>query len=90
MYLLSFSPAAQQALWDRLTADAPRLLPLDRDDMPRLKELMWRYRDLPMDFADAALVRVAERDGLDTVFTIDRSDFSVYRLGKRKSFTILP
>jgi predicted nucleic acid-binding protein len=90
MYLLSFSPIAQQALWDRLAADVPRLLPLDRDDVPRLKELMWKYRDLPMDLADAALVCVAEREGIDTVFTIDRKDFQVYRPGKRKGFHILP
>lgn len=90
MYLLSFSPQAQQALWDRLAADTPRLLTLDRHDVARLKELMWKYRDLPMDLADAALVRVAEREGLDTVFTIDRTDFEVYRLPARKRFRILP
>lgn len=90
MYLLAFSPRAQSALWDRLAADAPRLLPFDRADIPRVKELMWKYRDLPMDLADAALVRVAERDGLDTVFTVDRSYFAVYRLPHRKRFRILP
>ena len=89
MYLLGFSAKAQQALWDRLAADVPRLLPLDRDDVPRLKALMWKYRDLPMDLADAALVCVAEREGLDTVFTIDAKDFAIYRLGKRKRFRIL-
>lgn len=90
MYLLAFSAEAQAALWDRLAADTPRLLSLDRDDLPRLKELMWKYRDRPMDLADAALVRVAERDALDTVFTVDRADFAVYRLPHRKRFRILP
>jgi len=37
---------------------------LGPDDCPRMRELMWKYRDLPMDLADAALVRIAERDGL--------------------------
>lgn len=90
MYLLSFSPEAQQALWDRLATDTPRLLILDRHDVPRLKDLMWKYRDRPMDLADAALVCAAEREGLDTVFTIDRADFEVYRLPNRKRFRILP
>lgn len=58
--------------------------------MPRLKGLMWKYRDLPMDLADAALVRIAEREDIDTVFTIDRTDFSLYRLPRRKRFRILP
>lgn len=90
MYLLAFSAEAQSALWERLAADTPRLLHLDRDDLPRLKELMWKYRDRPMDLAEAALVRVAERDGIDTVFTIDRADFEVYRLPRRKRFRIVP
>jgi predicted nucleic acid-binding protein len=90
MYLLAFSPEAQAALWDRLAADTPRLLGLDRADVPRLRELMWKFRDRPMDLADAALVRVAEREGIDTIFTIDRTDFEVYRLPHRKRFNILP
>jgi hypothetical protein len=35
---------------------------------------MWKYRDLPMDLADAALVRVAERKRIRRVFTVDRRD----------------
>jgi hypothetical protein len=90
LYLLTFSPEAQQALWDRLAADSPRLLPIDRGDIARLKQPMWEYRDLPMDLADAALVCVAEREKLDTVFTVDRTDFEVYRLANRRRFRILP
>ena len=41
---------------------------------------MRKYGDRPMDLADAALVRVAEREGVQTVFTVDRADFAVYRL----------
>ncbi len=54
------------------------------------QELMAKYSDLPMDLADAALVRVAERDGLDRVFTLDRRDFEVYRIGGRRGFRIIP
>jgi len=48
------------------------------------------YADLPMDFADAALIRVAEREGLRQFFTIDRKDFSVYRLHGRVRPKFLP
>jgi predicted nucleic acid-binding protein len=51
---------------------------------------MEKYADLPMDLADAALVRVAERDGLRTVFTIDRRDFTIYRLKGGRRLAILP
>ena len=84
MYLLRGSWRAQQALWSRLETDALALAPLDETDAPRMRELMEKYRDLPMDLADAALVRVAERDALTHVFTLDRTLFSVYRAGRRR------
>jgi hypothetical protein len=88
--LLGFSLDAQAALLGRLEDEAPRLLPLDRRDVPRIRELMHKYRDRKMDLADAALVRVAERERISTVFTIDRTDFQVYRsLGSRR-FTVIP
>jgi len=40
--------------------------------------------------ADATLVRVAERDAVRQVFTLDRRDFEVYRIGRRETFTIIP
>ncbi len=90
MYLLGFSADAQQALWEFIERSALYILPLDRDDVPRMRELMAKYRDLPMDFADAALVRVAERDKIRRIFTLDHRDFSVYRLEGRWTFMIFP
>ena len=90
MYLLGFSWQAQKALWEILEAGTVRILHLDEVDVPRMKELMEKYRDLPMDMADAALIRVAERERLRRVLTVDQRDFSVYRLGRKESFTLLP
>ncbi len=90
MFLLSDRPDAQSALAGKLESGAIALLPLDRRDVPRIRELMTKYGDLPMDFTDAALVRVAERDGVETIFTTDRRDFSVYRICGRRRFRILP
>jgi uncharacterized protein len=90
MDLLDFSSQAQDALWRLLERDAVKILPLDARDVPRLRELMRKYRDLPMDLADAALVRAAERERISRVFTIDRRDFEVYRPRGIRRFTILP
>jgi predicted nucleic acid-binding protein len=90
MFLLSDRPDAPVALAERLEAEAIRLLPLDAGDVPRIRELIWQYRDRPMDLADAALVRVAERERITTVFTVDRQDFEVYRLAGRRRFKIIP
>ena len=90
MYLLGRSWQGQKALWSRLETDALALAPLDDADAPRMRELMEKYRDLPMDLADAALVRVAERDALTQIFTLDRRHFSLYRPGRRRRFSIVP
>ncbi len=90
MYLLGFSWPAQRALWSMLEEGALRLLPLGEADVPRMVELMRKYRDLPMDLADAALVRVAEREKLRRVFTLDRRDFSLYRPLRLGRFLLVP
>lgn len=90
MYLLGASWVAQRALWSRLETEALRLASLDADDAPRMRALMEKYRDLPMDLADAALVRVAERDGHTRVFTLDKRHFSIYRPGRRRRFAVVP
>lgn len=90
MYLLGRSWLAQKALWSRLETEALGLAPLDETDAPRMRELMEKYRDLPMDLADAALVRVAEREALTQIFTLDRKHFSIYRPGRRRRFSIVP
>jgi hypothetical protein len=90
MYLLDFSSSAQDALWRLLERKAVKILPLDASDVPRMRELMRKYRDLPMDLADAALVRVGERERISSVFTIDRRDFEVYRPRGIRRFTVLP
>ena len=90
MYLLRFSWDAQEALWEMVETQALRLLPVDDADMPRMRELMQKYQDLPMDLADAALVRIAEREKLHRIFTLDHRDFQVYRPSKLGRFSILP
>ena len=90
MYLLGSSWRGQKALWSRVETGALTLAPLDEGDAPRMRELMEKYRDLPMDLADAALVRVAEREDLTRILTLDRRHFSVYRPGRRRRFSILP
>jgi len=89
MHFLADIPGGADALCDLVEDGRIELLALGRDDVSRMKVLMRQYRDLPMDFADAALVRVAERDGLKTILSFDKH-FRVYRLPRRGSFEVLP
>lgn len=90
MYLLSFSWKAQDALWEMVERGVVELLTLDRRDMSRARDWMKKYKDLPMDLADAALVAVAEREKIRRIFTLDRRDFEIYRPTKLGRFIILP
>ena len=90
MYMLASSFQAQKSLWEIFETGAVQLLPLDESDIPPMKGLMEKYRDLPMDLADAALVRVAEREGIRRVLTLDQRDFRAYRLARKGRFTLLP
>lgn len=90
MYLLSFSWKAQEALWEMIDRGVIELFPLAVEEMSRMRELMKKYRDLPMDLADAALVAVAEREKVRRIFTLDRRDFEVYRPAKLGRFILLP
>jgi predicted nucleic acid-binding protein len=88
-FLLSFAKAAQRAVLDFVAAGAIELPELGQADVGRAATLMAKYHDLPMDFADATLVVLAERLGTTRVFTLDRRDFRMYRSG-RKAFRIIP
>ena len=90
MYLLDFSVAAQGALLEMIERGALRILDIGNQDLPGIRSLMKKYSDQPMDFADATLVHVAQREALYEVFTLDQRDFGVYRLKQDKSFTVFP
>ena len=77
------------AVWRLVMSEAIVVLPIVGEDMPSIAQLMERYADRPMDFADATLVHVAERESTDFVFTIDHNDFETYRVHD-KPFQIVP
>lgn len=79
-------PAAQGAILEMVARGAVRLAPLDQQDAPRLRQLMAKPRRNPMSLAHAALVRIAERDGFDTAFTLVPAQFAAYRIGGRRHF----
>jgi len=89
-HLFAKTPRETQFAWDFIHSGALALASISDRELPRLHELMSRYSDRPMDFADATLVYLAERESISTVFTIDQSDFATYRIAGRRRFRILP
>jgi predicted nucleic acid-binding protein len=88
-YLLAPDRRAQDRLLGKVGSGDLVLEMLGPEDIPGIRALLEKYADLPTDLADATLVYLAERDALDTVFTLDR-DFRVYRLRRGKALKVVP
>ena len=52
--------------------------------------MMKHYEDIRPQLADIALVYLARRESIDTIFTLDRRDFAVYRNAQKRPFRIVP
>ena len=91
-YLLQtrIGTAAEEA-FVRAVADGEFVIePLDDEDFPRIADLVHPYRDLPLGFADASIVAVAERIATREILTTDRQHFGVVRPRHTKALTLVP
>lgn len=80
-------PRIEAAFLEDLRQDA-YLVEWHQQDVPRIQELVKRYADLPLGFADAAVVVTTERHG-GRVLTTDRRHFPVVARGEG-TFAVLP
>jgi predicted nucleic acid-binding protein len=90
LWLVRRDPAAIGGLFRGFADGLWALTPLGGEALPWLESFLHRYRRVGAQLADACLVYLAEREEIDTVFTLDRRDFSVYRYRKKKSLKLLP
>jgi predicted nucleic acid-binding protein len=90
LYLLNFSITAQCAALNFILKSIVEIVPSSTDSLKKTKALLKKYADLPMDFADATLVCLAMETGIQNVVTFDKKDFAVYRLPKKRFFSIMP
>ena len=66
------------------------LLPLEGHSLTEIAAIVRRYEDIGLQFADAVLVHLAERENIRTVFTTDRRDFSIVRLKRNRTLRLIP
>jgi hypothetical protein len=89
-WLLRHHGSAVQRLLGGFDVGLLKMLVLDDRAPSWLATFLARYRKMGAQIADGALVYLADREGIDTVFTLDRRDFLVYRLGNGRSLHVLP
>jgi len=80
------SARAKDALLAWLQKGPIRFHDVTLDDLPAIRGTLKKYGDLEPDFADALLVTLAVRLGIDAVITVDVRDLSAYRLGRDRAF----
>jgi len=90
LYLLNSSSKAQLAAFDFVLNGAITIVASDLESLRKAKKLMVKYGDIPMDYADATLVCLADDLSIPHVVTFDVRGFGIYRLSLKRPFIILP
>ena len=90
IYLLGPSFKTQKTCIEFILSGGATLVPQSMESLSSAIALMERYKNIPMDFADATLVSLAEETGINEVFTLDKRGFSAYRIHGKSAFTIWP
>ena len=78
-YMLNFNVKVQISFFEWVMREGVILHEIGQRDIARIIELTKKYKDIPMDFADATLILAAEQRGIKKIISLD-SDFYIYRL----------
>lgn len=89
-WILRTYPPAIQRLLQSIDEGAISTLELDASAPRWIADFMRRHESLGAQLADAALVYLAGREGTTQIFTLDRRDFSVYRLADGRPLELIP
>lgn len=89
-WLLRRFPQAIKRLLSSINVGIIEIPQVDRIEVDQIALIMDQFASLRPQFADAVLVYLAHRENIDTIFTLDRRDFSVYRTVRKKPFRLLP
>ena len=86
MHLVGAAPAGPRLLAELIVASGTRVHDFSQaGDLWAAVELMEKYADTPMDYADATLLLLADRSKVRDIATLDRRGFSVYRTAGGKA-----
>lgn len=77
---------APKSLINKIATAKLSVFDLTPNHCSRIEALMQKYRDLPMDLADASLVILAEELGHGRILSVDQRDFNTYRWKNTQPF----
>jgi uncharacterized protein len=83
MHFLNFNPNVQSDFLQWLQRDPLYIHSQDKKCLEKIRQLILKYQNVPMDFADASLLLVSEQENIHQILTLD-SDYIAYRSKKKK------
>lgn len=89
-WLLRAYPEATRRFLSSFGGRPFELLPLDETDLPAIAVILAKYASLGIQLADASLAHLANRERIDSIFTLDRRDFGTIRLAHGKRMRLIP
>ena len=89
-WLLRRHAGAVELLLASVSSGFLSLPPLHEEAAPALADFLAKYKRIGAQLADAALVYLAGCERIDTIFTLDRRDFGVYKTSAGQSLHIVP
>jgi uncharacterized protein len=89
-WLLRAHPSAVERFLSSFNGRPFQLLALTEAELPEIAAILAKYKSLGIQLADASLVHLANREGIGTIFTLDRRDFGVLRLARGRKFRLIP
>jgi predicted nucleic acid-binding protein len=89
-WLLRRYPRAIRKLLSSFHGRPFEIVPLGESDLPGIGAILANYEGLGIQLADASLVHLANREGIELLFTLDRRDFGVLRLAHGKKLRLIP
>lgn len=89
-WLLRRNKSAVQTLFKMIEGGLLDVVHLPVEATPWLKDYLSQYHDIGAQLADVSLCYLAETRNINTIFTLDRRDFSIYRINGNQALTIIP
>ncbi len=82
-HMLDFNVNAQIAFLEWINRGGVEVFEISVNKIKRIIEITIKYKDIPMDLADASLIIVSEETGIKEILTID-NDYYIYRTIKKE------
>ncbi len=89
-YLLRRRPDLVERLLETVHDGIYELLQITVEEITQVGGLLAKYGDQKIDLADACLVHLAERESINTVFTVDIRHFRLFRNAAGEPLELLP